>query len=190
MKPVRVTNVVGARPNFVKIAPIMAAMREAPNFDARLVHTGQHYDREMAQVFFEELGIPAPDANLGVGSGAPAWQTAEVMMRFEKELIRHPADLVVVVGDVNSTLACAIAAAKLHIKVAHVEAGLRSFDRRMPEEINRTLTDHVADYLFVSEPSGLENLRNEGIPEEKVGPERRNRISGDGSTSMAARMRY
>jgi len=168
MKPLRVTNVVGARPNFVKIAPIIAAMRESSGFEARLVHTGQHYDREMAQVFFEELGIPAPDVNLGVGSCSPAWQTAEVMMRFEKELTANRPDVVVVVGDVNSTLACALTAAKLHISVAHVEAGLRSFDRAMPEEINRLLTDHVADYLFVSERSGLENLRAEGISDDKV----------------------
>jgi len=168
MKPLRVINVVGARPNFVKIAPLMAAMRASPAFDARLVHTGQHYDREMADIFFEELGIPPPEVNLGVGSGPPAWQTAEIMMRFEKTLSDWRPDLVVVVGDVNSTLACALTAAKEHIQVAHVEAGLRSFDRTMPEEINRLLTDHISDYLFVSEPSGLKNLRAEGVPDDKV----------------------
>jgi UDP-N-acetylglucosamine 2-epimerase (non-hydrolysing) len=168
VKPISVINVVGARPNFVKIAPIMSAMGESPHFEARLVHTGQHYDREMAQVFFEELGIPAPDKNLGVGSGSPASQTAEVMMQFEKELSENRPDLVVVVGDVNSTLACALAASKLGIKVAHVEAGLRSFDRTMPEEINRILTDHISDYLLVSDRSGIDNLRAEGISGRKV----------------------
>ena len=168
MKRIRALNVVGTRPNFVKIAPLMAAMRASGAFDARLIHTGQHYDRRMAQVFFEELGIPAPDSNLGVGSGTHAWQTGQVMIRMEKLMAGDPPDLVVVVGDVNSTLAAALAAAKLHIPVAHVEAGLRSFDRDMPEEINRVLTDHLADYLFVSEPSGLENLRHEGIPDERV----------------------
>ena len=133
MRPLRVINVVGARPNFVKIAPLMAAMRASPAFDVRLVHTGQHYDRQMAEIFFEELGIPPPEVNLGVGSGPPAWQIAETMMRFEKVLADWRPDLVLVVGDVNSTLACALAAAKQHVKVAHVEAGLRSFDRTMPE---------------------------------------------------------
>ena len=168
MRPLRVINVVGARPNFVKIAPLMSAMRASPAFEARLVHTGQHYDRQMAEIFFEELGIPPPDVNLGVGSGPPAWQIAETMMRFEKVLADWRPDLVLVVGDVNSTLACALTAAKEHIKVAHVEAGLRSFDRTMPEEINRLLTDHASDYLFVSEPSGLENLRAEGISQETI----------------------
>jgi UDP-N-acetylglucosamine 2-epimerase (non-hydrolysing) len=168
MKALRVVNVVGARPNFIKIAPILAAMRANPAFEPRLVHTGQHYDREMAQVFFEQLGIPDPDVNLGVGAGGATWQTAEIMVRFEKSLADWRPDLVLVVGDVNSTFACALTANRLGVRVAHVEAGLRSFDRTMPEEINRILTDHLSDYLFVSEPAGLENLRNEGIPKDKV----------------------
>lgn len=168
MKPLSVINVVGTRPNFVKIAPLMAVMTADERFAPRLVHTGQHYDRAMAQVFFEELGIPEPDVNLGVGSGAPAWQTGEIMARFEKILLESRPDLVIVVGDVNSTLACALAAAKNRVPVAHVEAGLRSFDRTMPEELNRVLTDHAADLLFISEPAGVENLKREGIPDERV----------------------
>jgi UDP-N-acetylglucosamine 2-epimerase (non-hydrolysing) len=168
MSPIRVICAAGARPNFIKIAPLMAAMAGNSAFDPRLVLTGQHYDREMATIFLEELAIPEPRCNLGVGPGSPVAQTAEIMARFEKVLIEEKPDLVLVVGDVNSTLACALAANKLGIRVAHVEAGLRSGDRSMPEEINRILTDHLADELFVSEPSGLENLHNEGIPESRV----------------------
>ena len=168
MNPIRVICAAGARPNFIKIAPLMAAMAGNSAFDPRLVLTGQHYDREMATIFLEELAIPEPRCNLGVGPGSPVAQTAEIMARFEKVLLDEKPDLVLVVGDVNSTLACALAANKLGIRVAHVEAGLRSGDRSMPEEINRILTDHLADELFVSEPSGLENLQNEGIPESRV----------------------
>ncbi len=165
----RILHVVGARPNFMKIAPIMREMAKYPDdFEQILVHTGQHYDANMSQVFFEELEMPRPDVNLEVGSGSHAWQTAQIMERFEPVLSDHTPDWVLVPGDVNSTLACALVASKLGVKVAHVEAGLRSFDRTMPEEINRVLTDHLADLLFTTEPSGNENLRREGIPEEKI----------------------
>ena len=159
---IRVVNIVGARPNFMKMAPIHRSMQENPSFDPVLVHTGQHYDERMSRVFFDELGMPEPDLFLGVGSGSHAEQTAQVMMQLEPELRRLAPDLVLVVGDVNSTIAAALTAVKLHIPVAHVEAGLRSFDRTMPEEINRVLTDAVSDYLFVTEPSGVRNLKREG----------------------------
>ena len=162
-----VLNVVGARPNFMKIAPVVEAMREA-RLPQYLVHTGQHYDRKMSSLFFEELGIPVPDINLEVGSGSQAVQTAEILLRFEPVVLDTKPDLVVVVGDVNSTMACTLVAVKLGIPVAHIEAGLRSFDRSMPEEINRLVTDSLSDLLFVSEPSGLDNLRSEGVPNEKV----------------------
>ena len=162
-----VMNVVGARPNFMKIAPVVAALREAgvPQY---LVHTGQHYDEKMSRLFFSDLGIPAPDLNMEVGSGSQAVQTAEIMRRFEPILLEMRPDVVVVVGDVNSTMACALVAAKLGVPVAHIEAGLRSFDRGMPEEVNRVVTDCLSNLLFVSEPSGLKNLRNEGIANDKV----------------------
>jgi UDP-N-acetylglucosamine 2-epimerase (non-hydrolysing) len=162
-----VLNVVGARPNFMKIAPVVEALREAgvPQY---LVHTGQHYDEKMSQLFFEDLGIPAPDLNLEVGSGSQAVQTAEILRRFEPVLLEVKPDVVVVVGDVNSTMACALVAAKSGVPVAHIEAGLRSFDRTMPEEINRVVTDCLSDLLFVSEPSGVKNLHNEGIAGDKV----------------------
>ncbi len=163
-----IINVVGARPNFMKIAPLMAAYQNFPEIKPVLVHTGQHYEASMSHLFFDQLQIPRPDVNLEVGSGSHAVQTAEIMRRFEPVIQEHNPDLVLVVGDVNSTIACALVAAKLGVQVAHVEAGLRSFDRRMPEEINRMLTDTISDYLFVSEPSGLENLRKEGVAEEKV----------------------
>lgn len=159
--------VVGARPNFMKIAPIMAALKES-FLRGLLLHTGQHYDSQMNERFFEELGIPAPEVNLEVGSGSHAQQTAQVMMRFEPELDRLAPDLVLVVGDVNSTLACALVAAKKNVAVAHVEAGLRSFDRSMPEEINRVLTDQLADLLFVTEASGRINLLREGIDGARI----------------------
>ena len=162
-----VMNVVGARPNFMKIAPVVEAMREA-GLPQYLAHTGQHYDEKMSSLFFEELGIPAPDINLEVGSGSQAVQTAEILRRFEPVVLEKKPDMVVVVGDVNSTMACTLVAVKLGIPVAHIEAGLRSFDRSMPEEINRLVTDCLADLLFVSELSGLENLRSEGVPDEKV----------------------
>ena len=164
----KIACVVGARPNFMKIAPILEAMKPYPKLQPLLVHTGQHYDYEMSGVFFEDLNIPEPDVYLGVGSGSHAVQTAKIMIEFEKVVLEHKPDMVLVVGDVNSTLACAIVAAKLHISVAHVEAGIRSFDRAMPEEINRILTDAVSDYLLPPSKHGCENLRREGIPEEKI----------------------
>ncbi len=153
----------------MKIAPIMREMAKYPDeFKQILVHTGQHYDANMSQVFFEELEMPRPDKNLEVGSGSHAQQTALIMQRIEPVLLDYAPDWILVPGDVNSTVACALVASKLGIKVAHVEAGLRSFDRTMPEEINRVLTDHLADLLFTTEPSGNENLRREGIQAEKI----------------------
>jgi UDP-N-acetylglucosamine 2-epimerase (non-hydrolysing) len=164
----RVTCIVGARPNFMKVAPILHAMRHRADMTARLVHTGQHYDARMSALFFEELGLPEPDAYLGVGSGSHAVQTAKVMQLFDADLDAHPADVVLVVGDVNSTLACALVAAKRGIAVAHVEAGLRSRDRRMPEEVNRVLTDQISDFLFTSERTAADNLAAEGIEAARV----------------------
>jgi UDP-N-acetylglucosamine 2-epimerase (non-hydrolysing) len=164
----KIINVCGARPNFMKIAPLMRAYRAYPQLTALVVHTGQHYDNNMSELFFKQLQIPEPDLNLGVGSGSHAVQTAEIMKRFEPVVLEYKPDWVVVVGDVNSTIACGLVAKKAGVGLAHVEAGLRSFDRTMPEELNRLLTDAISDLLFVSEPSGLENLRREGIPDEKV----------------------
>jgi UDP-N-acetylglucosamine 2-epimerase (non-hydrolysing) len=160
--------IAGARPNFMKIAPIAAAMRDEPSLSGQIVHTGQHYDRKMSDLFFEQLGIPEPALRLGVGSGTHAVQTAEVMTRLEPILLDRRPALVLVVGDVNSTVAAALVASKLGIPVAHVEAGLRSFDRTMPEEINRVVTDAISDLLFVSEPSGVANLSAEGVAPGKV----------------------
>ena len=165
--------VVGARPNFMKMAPLMRALEVYPRVRLVLIHTGQHYDESLSDVFFDELGIRRPDVSLEVGSGTHAEQTARVLERLEKVLRQGTPegkryDRVVVVGDVNSTMAAALAAVKLHIPVAHVEAGLRSFDRSMPEEINRIVTDSVSEMLFVSEPAGLDNLRREGHPEEHL----------------------
>ncbi|NLE61888.1 MAG: UDP-N-acetylglucosamine 2-epimerase (non-hydrolyzing), partial [Planctomycetes bacterium] len=164
----KIINICGARPNFMKIAPLMRAYRQHPGIEAMIVHTGQHYDEKMSDLFFRELEIPEPDINLEVGSGSHAAQTAEIMKRFEPVVIEQRPDWVVVVGDVNSTIACALVAKKLGVRVAHVEAGLRSFDRTMPEEINRLLTDAISDLLFVSERSGIENLRREGVEGDKV----------------------
>ena len=165
----KILHVVGARPNFMKVAPIMREMAKYPQeFEQILVHTGQHYDDNMSQVFFEELELPQPDIYLGVGSGSHAQQTARTMLAFEPVLLEHKPDWVIVVGDVNSTVACALTAVKLGVKVAHVEAGLRSFDRTMPEEINRVLTDQIADLLFTTERDANENLRREGVAEEKI----------------------
>jgi UDP-N-acetylglucosamine 2-epimerase (non-hydrolysing) len=165
----RVLHVVGARPNFVKIAAIMKEMGDHPDhFEQVLVHTGQHYDDEMSRVFFEDLDLPRPDVYLDVGSGSHAVQTARVMLAFEPVLLEQEPDVVLVVGDVNSTLACALVAAKLGFPVAHVEAGLRSFDRTMPEEINRVLTDQIADLLFTTEQSANENLRREGVALDRI----------------------
>ncbi|MBI3406899.1 MAG: UDP-N-acetylglucosamine 2-epimerase (non-hydrolyzing) [Planctomycetes bacterium] len=160
--------VVGARPNFMKIAPIMWEIERRDDVDAFLVHTGQHYDERMSKLFFEELNIPRPDVNLEVGSGSHAVQTAEVMRRFEPVVEKQRPDLVMVVGDVNSTLACALTAVKLGVPVVHVEAGLRSLDRTMPEEINRLLTDAISHWLFVSEQSGVINLYQENIDKERI----------------------
>jgi len=160
----KIMHVVGARPNFPKIAPIMAEMAKCPQqFHQVLVHTGQHYDYNMSQVFFEHLELPAPDDYLSVGSGSHATQTAMVMTAFEPVLLNHRPDWVLVAGDVNSTLACALVCAKLHVRVAHVEAGLRSRDRTMPEEINRVITDQIANLLFTPSKDGNENLIREGI---------------------------
>src|SRR5919202_2316538 len=165
----KVINVVGARPNFMKVAPIVEAMRRRPReFSPLLVHTGQHYDARMSDDFFRDLGLPEPDVHLGVGSGSHAQQTAAVMQRFEPVVLEHKPDWVVVVGDVNSTIACALVCAKLNTRVAHVEAGLRSRDRTMPEEINRLLTDQIADLLLTPSPDADENLRAEGIPEQRI----------------------
>ncbi len=171
----KLTLVAGARPNFMKIAPIIEAIRafnarpEAKEqIEYRLVHTGQHYDQRMSQTFFEELGIPAPDANLDVGSGTQAEQTAAIMVRFEKDLMEHRPDLVLVVGDVTSTMACTIAAKKLCIDVAHVEAGIRSGDRTMPEELNRMLTDAICDHFFTTTEWAGENLIREGAAAERI----------------------
>jgi UDP-N-acetylglucosamine 2-epimerase (non-hydrolysing) len=161
--------IAGARPNFMKIAPLVRAMdARKDEIRYKIVHTGQHYDRAMSDVFFEELGIPQPDHHLGCGGGSHAEQTAKIMVAYEKLCLEEKPDIVVVVGDVNSTLACSIVAKKLHITVAHVEAGLRSGDREMPEEINRLVTDAISDLFFVTEPAGVEHLRNEGQPEEKI----------------------
>ena len=164
----KIINVVGARPNFMKIAPLMKEFRKREEIEAKLVHTGQHYDKNMSDSFFKDLEIPSPDYNLGVGSGSHAEQTAKIMIEFEKVCLKEKPDLVLVVGDVNSTIACALVAVKLGIKVAHVEAGLRSFDRTMPEEINRMLTDKISDYLFVTEQSGLDNLKREGVDDKNI----------------------
>lgn len=167
-KPVTIIHVVGARPNFMKIAPLMEAMRAEPRFAQVLVNTGQHYDEAMAGGFFRELNLPVPDRDLGVGSASHAVQTAKVMMAFEEVCLQVKPDLVVVVGDVNSTMAAAIVAAKLNIRIAHVEAGLRSGDREMPEEVNRIVTDRLADLLLTPSRDGDENLLAEGVPQERI----------------------
>jgi UDP-N-acetylglucosamine 2-epimerase (non-hydrolysing) len=165
----KVISVVGARPNFMKVAPIHKAFQKyKAEIEHLICHTGQHYDQKMSKIFFDDLELPQPDYYLGVGSGSHAEQTANVMIEFEKVVLDERPDLVIVVGDVNSTVACSLVAAKLNTKIAHVEAGLRSFDRTMPEEINRLLTDAISDYLFVTEKSGVDNLKNEGISDSKV----------------------
>ena len=163
-----ILNVVGARPNFMKIAPIHRRILERGDVRPILVHTGQHYDQKMSHAFFTELGMPEPDQFLGVGSGTHAEQTGAVMIAIERLLLDLKPDLVVVVGDVNSTLAAALAAAKLHVPIAHVEAGLRSRDRTMPEEVNRILTDALAEWLFITEQSGWDHLRAEGMAAHKM----------------------
>jgi UDP-N-acetylglucosamine 2-epimerase (non-hydrolysing) len=160
--------VAGARPNFMKLAPVQRALRSTEAVRVRIVHTGQHYDRAMNEVFFSDLGIPEPDAHLNVGSGSHGQQTARILERYEALVLKDPPVATVVFGDVNSTIACALASVKLGVGVAHVEAGLRSFDRTMPEEINRILVDSVADLLLVSEESGVQNLRHEGVDESRI----------------------
>jgi len=160
--------IAAARPNFMKIAPLYHALKRETWATPLIVHTGQHYDSNMSAVFFNDLGLPIPDFHLGVGSGTHAVQTAQVMIEYEKIIIANPPDLIVVVGDVNSTMAAAIVASKLGIKVAHLEAGLRSFDRSMPEEINRVVTDALADLLWTPSPDADDILIHEGIPERKI----------------------
>jgi UDP-N-acetylglucosamine 2-epimerase (non-hydrolysing) len=160
--------VVGARPNFMKAAPVIQALQRSGAATVRLIHTGQHYDRRMSELFFEELGLPRPHLDLQVGSGSHGEQTGTIMVRLEPVLREERPDLVMVFGDVNSTVAAALCAAKMEIPVAHVEAGLRSFDRTMPEELNRIVTDHLSDYLFTTEPSAAANLMREGIAEERI----------------------
>jgi len=164
----KIVHVIGARPNFMKVAPVLGALRDRKNVAQTLVHTGQHYDFQMSDVFIQQLGIPLPDVNLAVGSGSHAKQTAEIMVRFESVVIDSKPDLVLVYGDVNSTVAAVLVCAKLGVRVGHVEAGLRSFDRTMPEEINRLVTDQLADLLFTPSEDGDENLRREGVAAEKI----------------------
>ncbi len=164
----KILSIVGARPNFMKIAPLHRAFSKHPEIDSKILHTGQHYDAKMSDVFFNQLELPKPEYFLGIGGGSHTHQTANIMLAFEKILMDEKPDLVLVVGDVNSTIACAMVAIKMNIKVAHVEAGLRSGDRGMPEEVNRVMTDSVADLLFVTEQSGMINLAKENVPDEKV----------------------
>lgn len=169
MKQSKIVLVVGARPNFMKSAPLMRELlADKDRFDTKLIHTGQHYDHVLSQLFFDELKMPKPDMYLGVGSASHAEQTARIMIELEKAFTELQPDLVVVFGDINSTLAAAVVTAKMCIRMAHVEAGLRSFDNRMPEEINRIVTDRLSNFLFVSEESGLRNLKNEGVSDDKV----------------------
>ena len=165
----KIISLVGARPNFIKIAPLHKVFKAfSKEVTHKICHTGQHFDKNMSKIFFDELDLPKPDFYLGIGGGTHTEQTAGIMIEFEKVLLQEKPDLIIVPGDVNSTLAGALTAAKMGIKIAHVESGLRSFDRSMPEEINRIMTDVLADYLFVSEKSGLENLTREGISSNKV----------------------
>jgi len=168
MAGLKIVNVVGARPNFMKVAPLWEAMRAYPGIEPLVVHTGQHYDHKMSQLFFDHLGLPKPDVYLGVGSGGHGEQTGKIMIAFERTVKEAAPHIVLVVGDVNSTIACGLVAVKLGVKLVHVEAGLRSYDRTMPEEVNRVLTDQISDYLFTTERSAHDNLRREGIPEERI----------------------
>ena len=164
----KVIQVVGARPNFMKVAPLHRAIKNLPGWTSKIVHTGQHFDAKMSDIFFTQLELPKPDFFLGIGGGSHTEVTAKIMLAFEKIVEYEKPDLIIVVGDVTSTLACTLVAIKMGIPLAHVEAGLRSGDRTMPEEINRILTDSVANYLFVTEQSGLDHLKREGVPDEKV----------------------
>src|ERR1039458_2151734 len=165
---VNIFHIVGARPNFMKVAPVLNALKQRENMVQILIHTGQHYDVNMSDVFFQQLGIPAPEVNLAVGSGTHAKQTAEIMIRLEPLVVERRPDIVLVYGDVNSTVATALVCSKLGVQIGHVEAGLRSFDRTMPEEINRIVTDQLSDLLFTPSEDGDENLQREGISQEKI----------------------
>lgn len=164
----KLAHVVGARPNFMKVAPVYNALAQYDCVTQKLIHTGQHYDKEMSDIFFQQLQLPHPDFNLEIGSASHAVQTAHIMIRLEELLLVEQPDMVMVYGDINSTVAAALVSAKLHIPISHVEAGLRSFDRSMPEEINRLLTDQISDLLFTPSLDGNENLRREGIPENRI----------------------
>ncbi|NHM06448.1 UDP-N-acetylglucosamine 2-epimerase (non-hydrolyzing) [Flavobacterium sp. CYK-4] len=164
----KITLIAGARPNFIKIAPIVHALKKSGKIAYRLVHTGQHFDEKMSHTFFTQLHIPEPDVNLNCGGGSQAEQTAAIMVAFEKELLANPTDLVLVVGDVTSTMACSIVAKKLNIKVAHVEAGIRSYDMAMPEEINRLVTDAITDYFFTTTTWASENLKKAGVFDDQI----------------------
>jgi len=165
---IKIANVVGARPNFMKIAPLVDEMKKHGEIEPILVHTGQHYDQTMSKLFFDDLGLPKPDIYLGVGSGGHGAQTGKIMIEFERVLQENKPEVVVVVGDVNTTIACGLVAVKMGVRLAHVEAGLRSYDRTMPEEINRVLTDQISDYLFITERQAHRNLQREGIDQEKI----------------------
>ena len=164
----KILNIVGARPNFMKVAPLHRAFSKNPNITSKIIHTGQHFDAKMSDVFFEQLELPKPHYFLGVGGGSHTEVTARTMIEFEKIVRQEKPDVVLVVGDVNATLACALVAVKEHIPLVHVEAGLRSGDRKMPEEINRILVDSIADHLFITEQDGLDNLKKEGVDDQKV----------------------
>ncbi len=164
----KILSIVGARPNFMKVAPLHRAFQKHPSIESKILHTGQHYDEKMSDIFFNQLGMPEPDHYLGVGGGSHTWSTATIMLKFEKIVEADRPDLLLVVGDVNSTLACTLVAIKMGIPVAHVEAGLRSGDKKMPEELNRIMTDGVSNFLFVTEQSGMINLAKEGTPDDKV----------------------
>ena len=164
----KIIHIVGARPNFMKAAPVYFAIRDQRKFKQLLVHTGQHYDEKMSDIFFRQLGMPKPDINLEIGSASHAVMTARIMIAFEEVVLKEEPDLVLVYGDVNSTIACTMVAAKLGVKVAHVEAGLRSFDRAMPEELNRMLTDSISDYFFTTSQDANELLEKSGIPEDAI----------------------
>lgn len=164
----KILNIVGARPNFMKVAPLHRAFSKNPNITSKIIHTGQHFDAKMSDVFFEQLELPKPHYFLGVGGGSHTEVTARTMIEFEKIVRQEKPDVVLVVGDVNATLACALVAVKEHIPLVHVEAGLRSGDRKMPEEINRILVDSIADHLFITEQDGLDNLKKEGVDAQKV----------------------
>jgi len=167
-KKIKILSVVGARPNFMKIAPLLRTFEKYPQIESILVHTGQHYGQKMSKTFFDSLEISSPNYNLDVGSGSHGEQTAKIMEAFEPILEKEKPNLVLVVGDVNSTIACALVASKMHIKIAHVEAGARSFNKKMPEEINRVLTDHISDFLFAHSYQSYKNLFKEGVPKKSV----------------------